>query len=135
MQEKLQTQDPGFLAIIHNRESRTGVETCIIEPFARFVRPEARRYSDPPLLNLPSRDLRVLLADHYLFSVLHDVFYSSLMAEHHERVSHMENAIRHLEKAVTRPAHRVNLPRQEEITEEIELIMLNAMEPEAGYHL
>jgi F0F1-type ATP synthase gamma subunit len=44
----------------------------------------------------------------------------------------MENAISHLEKAVTRLAHRVNLLRQEEITEELEVIMLSAMEPEAN---
>ncbi len=129
-QPELPALEPRFPVIIHNRESGSGVETCVVEPFARFVRLEARRYSYPPLLTIPSRGLRILLADHYLFSVLHDIFYSSLMAEHRQRVRHMENAVGHLEKALAKLAHHVNLLRQEEITEEIEVIMLSTMEPE-----
>ncbi len=132
MQEKLPALDPQLLTIIHNRESGGIVECCVVEPFARFVRAETRRYPDPPMLQIASRDLLAWLADHYLLAALYDIFYSSLIAEHRQRVRHMENAISHLEKAVTRLAHRVNLLRQEEITEELEVIMLSAMEPEAN---
>jgi len=132
MQQELPALEPRFLTIIHNQESESGLETRVVEPFVRFVRAEARRYSDPPLLQIPSRDLMVLLADHYLLAALYDIFYSSLMAEHRQRVRHMENAIRHLEKAVTRLGHHVNLLRQEEITEELEVIMLSAIEPEGS---
>lgn len=135
IQARLEVLEPEFLTVIYNQESQTGIETCLIEPFARYLRPEAQRYPDPPLLNLPSRDLRVLLQDHYLFSVLHNVFYSSLMAEHRQRVRHMENAIGHLEKAVTKLSRRVHLMRQEDITEELEVIMLSALEPEAKSQL
>lgn len=121
-----------FLTIIHNRESGSGIKPFVSEPFARFARAEARRYSHAPLLQIPPRELLVLLADHYLLSMLYDIFYSSLMAEHRQRVRHMENAINHLERAVTRLGRRVNLLRQEEITEELEVIMLNAPAPETG---
>jgi F-type H+-transporting ATPase subunit gamma len=132
IQEKSQPPHPGFLTIIHNQESGTSVETRVVRPFARFIRKEAQRYSHPPLLNIPSQDMLVLLADHHLLAALYDVFYSSLMAEHRQRVRHMENAIQHLEKAVTKLAHHVNQLRQEEITEEIEVIMLNTIEPEVN---
>lgn len=132
MQENLPAWDPRFLTIIHNRESGNGVETCVMEPFAHFARPEIPCYSNPPLLQIPSRDLLVLLADQYLLAALYDIFYSSLVAEHRQRVRHMENAISHLEKAATKLAHHVNLLRQEEITEELEVIMLNVMESEAS---
>jgi F-type H+-transporting ATPase subunit gamma len=132
MQPELPALDPRFLTIIYNRELGSAVETYVLEPFARFARPEVRRYSNPPLLQIPSRDLLVLLADQCLLAALYDIFYSSLVAEHRQRVRHMENAIGHLEKAVTGLAHHVNLLRQEEITEELEVIMLNAMEPNAN---
>lgn len=56
--------------------------------------------------------------DHYLLSMLYDIVYSSLMAEHRQRVRHMGSAISHLEKTITRFSRHVNLLRQEEITEE-----------------
>lgn len=132
IQEKSQTLHPGFLTIIHNQESGLGVEARVVQPFARFIRKESQRYSHAPLLNIPPQDLLVLLADHHLLATLYDVFYSSLMAEHRQRVRHMENAIQHLENSLTRLAHRVNQLRQEEITEEIEVIMLNTIEPEVS---
>lgn len=131
-EQKLPAVDTQFLTIIHNRESGSGVETCAVEPFARFARAEVQRYPNPPLLQIPPEDLLVLLTDHYLLSMLYDLFYSSLMAEHRQRVRHMENAIGHLEKAVNRLSHQVNLLRQEEITEELEVIMLNASQSEAS---
>ena len=79
----------------------------------------------PPHLNLePSRFLAQLTSQ-YLYAVLHDVFYASLMAENRKRLEHMDNSIRRLEKDEAKLRMRYNALRQEEIIEEIEIIMLS----------
>ena len=83
-------------------------------------------YSHPPLLNLEPAQFLSQLTDQYLYAVLHEVFYASLMAENRKRLEHMENAIRRLEKDEARLRMRCNALRQEEIIEEIEIIMLSA---------
>ncbi|HEU5407471.1 MAG TPA: F0F1 ATP synthase subunit gamma, partial [Nitrospira sp.] len=62
----------------------------------------------------------------HLFSLLHEVFYSSLMAENLHRFQHMDQAIHRLEKDRGELVRKRNSLRQEEITEEIEVIMLSA---------
>lgn len=83
-------------------------------------------YFHPPLLNLEPAQFLSQLTDQYLYAALHEVFYASLMAENRQRLEHMENAIRRLEKDEARLRMRYNALRQEEIIEEIEIIMLSA---------
>jgi F-type H+-transporting ATPase subunit gamma len=66
------------------------------------------------------------LVDLYLFSLLHKIFYSALLAENRARVSHLEGAIQRLKKQASELERKRNVLRQEEITEEIELLMLSA---------
>jgi F-type H+-transporting ATPase subunit gamma len=54
------------------------------------------------------------------------MFYTSLMAEHYRRVQHLEGAIDRLEQRAEELGKKRNMLRQEEITEEIEVIMLSA---------
>ncbi len=83
------------------------------------------KYPFPPLLNLPPRRFLLLLIEHYLFSSLNEFLYSSLMAEHQQRVRHLEGAQRRIEERIRELTLQRNSLRQEEITEEIELILLN----------
>jgi len=53
------------------------------------------------------------------------MLYSSLIAEHHHRLRHLDAALRRLDERTRGLELRRNLLRQEEITEEIELILLN----------
>ena len=78
------------------------------------------------MLNLEPLQVLSQLTDQYLFAALHEVFYASLMAENRNRLEHMDNAIRRLEKDVAKLRLRYNALRQEEIIEEIEIIMLSA---------
>ena len=55
---------------------------------------------------------------------MHDVFYSSLMAENRRRLQHMEGALRRMEENAGEMQRKCNMLRQEEIIEEIEVIML-----------
>ncbi len=82
--------------------------------------------SHPPQLNLQPAEFLSQLTDQYLYAVLHEVFYSALMVENRMRQTHMDKAIRRLEKDESELRLRYNRLRQEEITEEIEIIMLSA---------
>jgi F-type H+-transporting ATPase subunit gamma len=53
------------------------------------------------------------------------LLYSSLMAENQRRIQHMDAAVRRLERTSTELLQKRNVLRQEEITEEIEVIMLS----------
>jgi F-type H+-transporting ATPase subunit gamma len=56
--------------------------------------------------------------------VLNDVLYSSLLAENRQRQTHMDSALQRLDEDSLRLTRARNLRRQEEITEEIEVILL-----------
>ena len=61
---------------------------------------------------------------------MHDVFYSSLMAENRRRLQHIESAMQRIEEKSNEMQRKYNMLRQEEITEEIEVIMLSIDTPQ-----
>ncbi|MBS1190177.1 MAG: putative synthase gamma subunit [Rhodocyclaceae bacterium] len=83
------------------------------------------RFPYPPRLNVAAPEFFAELARHYLWAQMHDVFYGSLMAENRRRLQHLEGAIERMEEKADDLQRRCNLLRQEEITEEIEVIMLS----------
>jgi len=96
--------------------------------FPPFTQPNERtfHYGNPPVLNLEPGEFFADLVDHYLFAVLHEIFYISLMAENHSRLQHLEGAVNHLDDETVKLQRKSQIYRQEEITEEIEVILLNA---------
>ena len=58
---------------------------------------------------------------------LHEIFYSALMAESRARLAHLESTLQRLERDHTDLLRRRNVLRQEEITEEIEVLMLSTL--------
>jgi F-type H+-transporting ATPase subunit gamma len=68
------------------------------------------------------------LAEHYLLACLHEILYTSLLVENQSRVTHLTDAVNHLDDKLASLAHQSNALRQEEITEEIEVILLNSAE-------
>jgi F-type H+-transporting ATPase subunit gamma len=80
----------------------------------------------PPILNLLPGDFFTELVDHYVFAVLHEIFYISLTAENTHRLQHLEAAVNHLDDETIKLQKKSQIYRQEEITEEIEVILLNA---------
>lgn len=87
------------------------------------------QYGFPPLLNLKADEFYSDLIQHYFFAVLHEVFYVSLMAENHNRLQHLDGAVRHLDDETVNLHRKLQVFRQEEITEEIEVILLNSENP------
>jgi F-type H+-transporting ATPase subunit gamma len=119
--------DRGTLSVgvIHHAGREGELRTqAILPPFEDLA--PGRVFGHPPLLNLDAEAFFAELVDQFLFAALHEVFYASLMAENYRRVRHLEGAIRHLEDHATQLGLKRNILRQEEITEELEVIMLSA---------
>ena len=86
----------------------------------------AKACAYPADLNLPPEVFLRGLTGHYLYAALNAVLYSSLMAENRQRQVHMDRALQRLDEDSARLQLTYNIQRQEEITEEIEVILLSA---------
>ncbi|MCK5355083.1 MAG: F0F1 ATP synthase subunit gamma [Methyloprofundus sp.] len=97
----------------------------ILPPFNNAIKNNTQ-HNNEPLLNLEPRQFMLELIEHYVFSSLQDLLFTSLAAENNQRLQHLDNALRHLDKVIDKIYKRSQIYRQEEITEEIEVILLNA---------
>ena len=113
------------LSIVHQQYDGHTIEVRRRRPFHDFSA-EAAQSGYPPLLNVPPQHFFPELIDHYLFAVLHSIFYGSLAAEHQLRLQHLQGAIDHIDRQSADLTQRYNTLRQELITEEIEMILLSA---------
>lgn len=132
LMEELKTlqirQKPGVrleFIIVHQSPAANGNQIHVHQPMKRAAEYPAR-FAHPPLLTLDPLTFARNLIDQHLFYLLHEMFYSSLMAENLDRFQHMDQAIQRLDNDAAELVLRRNTLRQEEITEEIELIMLSA---------
>ena len=103
----------------------------LIPPFQRYQGKQPD-FSYPPILNVAPADFLLELTDHYLFAALHEILYTSLMAENYRRVQHLEGAVEHLEDKAKELISQSNALRQEEIIEEIEVILLSSANMDVG---
>jgi F-type H+-transporting ATPase subunit gamma len=85
------------------------------------------RHADPPHLQLAPAEFYNELLDQFLLAALHGQLYTSLAAENHQRLAHMENALDRLDETLARLALRRNALRQERIVDEIEVMLSSAM--------
>jgi F-type H+-transporting ATPase subunit gamma len=112
------------LTVFHHEADRPEVVVTRLDPFRQWAAVPARS-GYAPLLNLEPDLFFAKLVEHYLFAALHGVFYRSLMAENEQRMRHMDYAMRRIEENSRALVLKRNSLRQEEITEEIEIIMLS----------
>lgn len=119
-------RDPRLVAFAHDPDAGA-VRVAALDPIARQARPGTR--GSPPRLNVPPAMLLAELAERHLLARLLSLLYGSLLAESSRRLRHLDGAVRRLDEEVNRLRTRRNLLRQEEITEEIEVIMLSAEGP------
>jgi F-type H+-transporting ATPase subunit gamma len=113
------------LTIVHHHYDGRTQEIRSHRPF-HHLSPAAPHSGYPPLLNVTPETFFPQLLDHFLFAVLQGVLYASLAAEHQLRLQHLQGAIEHIDKRSAVMIQRYNNLRQEQITEEIELIVLSA---------
>ena len=111
-------------ALFHDTE--TGQLSCkqLLPPF-KGLPIHAIQHGVPPLMHVPSVDLFSQLVDDYLYFALHEIAYMSLLAENNKRIQHMTGALLRLDERTGELTRQYHLHRQEEITEEIEVILLN----------
>ena len=115
---------PLRLTVLHHQPEEESVVVTVLQPLQPPSR-KSKPYTHAPLLYLQPRFFLTHLVEQYLFAALHELLYSSLMAENQRRMQHMDSAVRRLEKNTAELLRKRNTLRQEEITEEIELIMLS----------
>ena len=115
---------PLRLTVFHHDATEGTIKVSDLSPFQK---PESKtsHFAHAPLIFLQPQTFFAGLADQYLFAALHELLYSSLMAENQLRMQHMDAAVRRLERRSTELLQKRNILRQEEITEEIEVIMLS----------
>lgn len=97
----------------------------LIPPFLDFQE-RRRNYGVPPLLYTGPADFYMTLVDEYLYTALHEIAYMSLLAENYRRIQHMTVALQRLNERTGELRRHYHMHRQEEITEELEVILLNA---------
>ena len=111
--------------LYHDPEQESAVARELLPPFQQLP-PLSKGLNGPPQLNLPPAQFLMALVDQYLFATLQEILYVSLMAENLQRMQHLEGAVRYLDQNLDSLRRRSNQLRQEEITEEIEVILLSA---------
>jgi F-type H+-transporting ATPase subunit gamma len=119
--------DPALQLTIVYHEHTTN-QICLRQVFPPIMPQQENTVHNgyPPILNLSPGDFLAELVDHYLFAILHEIFYISLTAENNRRLQHLDSAVNHLDDETSKLQKKSQIYRQEEITEEIEVILLNA---------
>lgn len=97
----------------------------LLPPFQQYLH-QPPRYPHPPILHRSPAKFLIELTEQYLLAALQAMLYTSLMTESHNRVTHLEGAVNHLDDESDELARQCNALRQEEIIEEIEVILLSA---------
>lgn len=82
----------------------------------------------PPLINLAPAALLKSLVTEYVYARLHYLLTSSFVAENEQRVQHLRGALDHIDEQREALGRKQNQLRQEQITEELEIILLNTVE-------
>lgn len=123
---KLSDENGGKFMRVKIIANATGDEEISVTEPLENLKQEACRYGNPPALTLePHRFFEGLLRC-YLQSMLSQIFYSSLLAENVKRIRHLDGAVDRLERNACELRLRYNQARQEDITEEIEILMMTA---------
>lgn len=124
MQTQLSQQQASSLTLIcHASEQGEIAELQLLPP---ALQADGGGSTTLPMLQLePERFFNEFL-QHYLYLSLSNLFSVSLMSENHHRVQHLEGAVRRLDDRLTALTSRGRALRQEEITEEIETILLGS---------
>lgn len=126
LEEMRRTSGPAAVAAMY---INTSGELCVrklLPPAFDDPAPAAADVSHPPVLNIEPQQLLLELSEQSLFSSLFEVLYESLLTENQRRVQHLGDAVRHLDKQTVELTNKHNALRQEQITEEIEVLLLSS---------
>jgi len=114
------------LYVLYHDDENQLINQQLLPPFQNLLNHQSQEPYAPEL-NLEPRSFLLDLSYHYLFVVLYEILYTSLMAESRQRMAHLEGAVQHMEEQSEELHRQSNILRQEEIIEEIEVILLSAV--------
>ncbi|VVM05925.1 F-type H+-transporting ATPase subunit gamma [Methylacidimicrobium cyclopophantes] len=126
VRDLVRTGSTGLTVLFHEPDQDRIEERRLLPVPIRADQLPRRIVASPPLLQIPARQFSEDLSETYLLAGLHEALYSSLAAENRKRMEHMQTALDRLDKRVAELTGLANRLRQEEITEEIEVILLSA---------
>lgn len=118
--------NPEAWAIVWNDEANGGIATKLLRPLQDFGTIKTVSYADPPFLYLTPELFFGDFINHYIFVILQQVFLQAFLSENKQRLKHMDAALDWIGNKNDSLLHRLGQIRQEEITEEIEVVMLSA---------
>ena len=124
--QRLAGQTASGLSILYHDDSLGSLRERHLLPLGESPREQVAATPYAPELNLGPARFFSALTGHFLYAALNEAFYSSLMAENRQRLAHMDHALHKLDEDSARLRLVYNQRRQEEITEEIEMILLSA---------
>ena len=110
--------------LYHDPAANQVVMKNIFPPFTELAQ-QTPVHGFPAATNLEPEVLFKELIHHYLFSMLYEISYASLMAENEQRIDHLQMAVRRIDEKTEDLTRKINAVWQEEIIEEIEIILLN----------
>jgi F-type H+-transporting ATPase subunit gamma len=117
---------PLNLYVLYHDDEDALINQQLLPPFQNLLDQQPQE-PHAPVLNLGPEEFLLELSYHYLFVVLFEILYTSLMAESHQRVVHLDAAVRRMDEQSEELRRQGNILRQEEIIEEIEVILLSAV--------
>jgi F-type H+-transporting ATPase subunit gamma len=113
------------VSIVHHDLRFDAATSVELTPFRRGLEPVKRR-AYAALVNEPPAALLTGVAKEYLFAMMSAILCESLATESDRRLRHMDDALRRLDERVAALDLKRRGLRREEITEEIEVILLSA---------
>lgn len=113
------------LYVLYHDDEHQLIKQQLMPPFQNLLG-NATGEQHAPELNYDPEAFFIDLGYHYLFVVLYEILYTSLMAESRQRMAHLEGAVQNMEEQSEELKRQSNILRQEEIIEEIEVILLSA---------
>jgi len=123
---KLQQREGGVaLSVLYLDPNTRAVQTRPLFPLVPAASPGAAKTTRPNL-NVAPRAMFEALLEEQLYTLLVAAYYEALSAENRMRMEHLEGAVEHLDRQRGELRLKRNYLRQEEITEEIEVILLSA---------
>jgi len=114
------------LYVLYHDDEHQLINQQLLPPFQNLLNHQSLE-PHAPELNLEPREFLLDLSYHYLFVILYEILYTSLMAESRQRVAHLEGAVQHMDEQSEELFRQGNVLRQEEIIEEIEVILLSSV--------
>lgn len=124
IREQLILQKSSSLRVLYHSDERGNLVSCRVLP-PEYV-PLSKQWSFPPCLYLEPEIFFTNFLQHYLYLGLTRLFNVSLLAENRHRVQHLGGAMHRLDERLTILTSKARSLRQEEITEEIEMILLGS---------